>query len=168
MPHLETERLTIRPVDRELMLAAIGDPPGAGALLGLAIADGWPNADERDALPYLADELARDPSLLDWGMHLIIETAGRIIVGTAGFNGKPLDNGTIELGYGIAPDYQGRGYATETVRALAAWGLSQPGVRRVFADCLPHNRASARVLEKAGFRPLPPTVGYLNWELRRE
>lgn len=167
MPHLETERLTIRPFDRALMLAAIDEQTGVGALLGLAIAAGWPNADERDALPFLADELARDPSLLDWGMHLVIHTAERTIIGTAGFKGKPLDNGTVELGYGIAPGYQGQGHATEAVRALVAWGLAEPGVRRVFADCLPHNRASARVLEKAGFRPLPPTVGYLNWELRR-
>ncbi|CAA9560909.1 MAG: GCN5-related N-acetyltransferase [uncultured Thermomicrobiales bacterium] len=167
MPQFQTERLTIRPFARDLMLTAIADSTKAGARLGLRVAEGWPNAAERDALPFLADELARQPGLAEWGMQILIHTEEAIIIGTAGFKGKPLDNGTVELGYGIAPAYQGRGYATEAVRGLIAWAFTQSQVKRVFANCLPENAASARVLTKAGFQPLPPTVGYLNWELRR-
>lgn len=167
MPELRTKRLMIRPFDRDSMLAALADPAAAGARLGLGIAAGWPNTDEREALPFLADELARQPDLADWGMQLIVHVEEAIIIGTAGFKGRPLDNGTVELGYGVAPAYQGQGYATEAVCGLVAWAFTSPQVRRVFADSLPENTASARVLIKAGFRSLPPTVGYLNWELPR-
>lgn len=57
----------------------------------------------------------------------------------------------IALGYLLAPGARGRGYMTEAVRALAAWWLAQPGVFRVWAICDVENRASAGVLERAGF-----------------
>ena len=167
MPTLQTAHLTIRPFTRDLMLAAIEDPAKAGALLDLDVAAGWPNDDESGALPFLSEELARDPALAEWGMHLFIQREAGIIIGTSGFKGRPLTNGSVEIGYGIAPGHQGHGYATEGVRALVDWALAQPEVTRVIADCLPDNRRSARVLEKVGFQQLPPSGGYLNWEVRR-
>ncbi len=167
MPTLQTTHLTIRPFTRDLMLAAIDDPAAAGALLALDVAAGWPNDDESGALAFLAEELARDPALAEWGMHLFIQREAGIIIGTSGFKGRPLPGGSVEIGYGIAPDYQGYGYATEGVRALVDWALAQPIVTRVIADCFPDNHRSARVLTKVGFQQLPSSGGYLNWEVRR-
>lgn len=167
MPTLQTTHLTIRPFTRDLMLAALEQPAAAGALLELDVAAGWPNVDESGALPFLADELARDPALAEWGMHLFIQRQEGIIIGTSGFKGRPLADGCVEIGYGIAPDHQGHGYATEGVRALVGWALAQPSVTRVIADCLPENHRSARVLTKVGFQQLPASGGYLNWEVRR-
>jgi len=42
---------------------------------------------------------------------------------------------------------------TETVRALCAWAKQQPGVRHITAETEPDNRASHRVLQRAGFHP---------------
>lgn len=42
---------------------------------------------------------------------------------------------------------------TETVRALCAWAKQQPGVRQLTAETEPDNRASQRVLQRAGFHP---------------
>lgn len=100
-------------------------------------------------------------------MHLFIQREAGIIIGTSGFKGRPLPGGSVEIGYGIAPDYQGYGYATEGVRALVDWALAQPIVTRVIADCFPDNHRSARVLTKVGFQQLPSSGGYLNWEVRR-
>jgi RimJ/RimL family protein N-acetyltransferase len=57
---------------------------------------------------------------------------------------------TGELGYVLARDSWGRGYATEAVRRLIAFGFDELGLRRMPATCHPDNLASARVLEKAG------------------
>lgn len=165
MPVIQTARLTIRPFTREMMLAALDDPAVAGALLGLRVAAGWPNEAERGVLALVADRIGRDPALADWQMQLFIHTDDRIIIGTGGFKGRPDQAGMVDLGYGIAPAYQGRGYATEAGAALVAWAFAQPGVRRVFADCLATNPASARVLAKLGLRQLPARGKYLNWEL---
>lgn len=61
--------------------------------------------------------------------------------------------GCVEIGYGLLPEYWGKGYATEAVRALTAWASCQPGVTRIEAETEPDNTASQRVLEKAGFVP---------------
>ena len=63
---------------------------------------------------------------------------------------RPDDHG-VELGYLTARDWWGRGFMTEAVEAVTAWWLGQENVHRVWATCDVENRASARVLEKAGF-----------------
>lgn len=73
-------------------------------------------------------------------------------VGDFCFKGLGSD-GMVEIGYGVAPEYQGNGYATEMTKAAAAWARRQPGVTRVEAETDPQNSASQRVLEKAGFVP---------------
>jgi RimJ/RimL family protein N-acetyltransferase len=56
------------------------------------------------------------------------------------------------IGYTIAPHAQGRGYATEAAGALVDLLLDEIGVHRVAATLDPSNNASARVLERLGFR----------------
>lgn len=67
---------------------------------------------------------------------------------------KGLDeNGCTEIGYGIAPEYWCRGYASEAVKAVTDWALTQSGVKRIEAETDSDNIASQRVLEKCGFIP---------------
>ena len=73
------------------------------------------------------------------------------------FKGLP-ENGQPEIGYGISPEFQGQGYATEAVRAACRWALAQPGVAAVEAETEPANAASQAVLRKVGFVPTG-TVG---------
>jgi RimJ/RimL family protein N-acetyltransferase len=56
------------------------------------------------------------------------------------------------IGYVLRRDGWGRGYATETARALLGFGFETLGLHRIFAECHPANQASARVLEKLGLR----------------
>ena len=64
-----------------------------------------------------------------------------------------LPDGNAEIGYGLEPEYWGKGYATEAVIAAVDWALKQPSVKRIEAETEPGNIASQRVLEKAGFIP---------------
>jgi RimJ/RimL family protein N-acetyltransferase len=57
---------------------------------------------------------------------------------------------TGELGYVLARDSWGRGYATEVACRLIDFGFNELGLRRITATCHPDNVTSARVLEKAG------------------
>ena len=79
-------------------------------------------------------------------------SSGRgLVVGGIGFFGPPLD-AEVEIGYGIVPSRQGRGYATEAVLAMIAMAWADARVRTVVAGTDPGNVASQRVLGKAGFR----------------
>ncbi|HWA60695.1 MAG TPA: GNAT family protein [Caulobacteraceae bacterium] len=59
---------------------------------------------------------------------------------------------THEVGWTIAPDRQGRGYATEAAAALIAFAFGPLACHRVIATCQPQNTASWRVMEKLGMR----------------
>jgi [ribosomal protein S5]-alanine N-acetyltransferase len=84
-------------------------------------------------------------------------------IGSAGFQGKPDDQGSIEIGFGVHPDFRNAGYATEAVNALLSWARLQTDVRAVIAHCDPSNPASIRVLEKAGMRTTEGRDNLLAW-----
>jgi RimJ/RimL family protein N-acetyltransferase len=78
-------------------------------------------------------------------------------IGTCGFKGPPAE-GVVEIAYGIDPEHQRNGYATEVARALVDYAGSRDGVRVVRAHTLPDAVASKRVLDKCGFRYVGETV----------
>jgi RimJ/RimL family protein N-acetyltransferase len=57
-----------------------------------------------------------------------------------------------EVGYVVHPDHAGQGYATEATRPLLAVAFDELGLHRVIGRLEARNAASARVLEKLGFR----------------
>lgn len=59
--------------------------------------------------------------------------------------------GRGELGYWVAPDEQGNGYATEAAGLGLRYAFDERGLHRVVARVLDGNSASRRVLEKLGF-----------------
>ncbi len=73
------------------------------------------------------------------------------VVGSCMFKGPPLD-GVVEVAYGMSPEEQGKGYATEAVQALLAYAAATGEVSMVVAHTLPASTASKRVLAKCGFR----------------
>ena len=57
-----------------------------------------------------------------------------------------------ELGYWVVPDEQERGYATEIAELAVECAFDERGLHKVLARVIEWNDASARVLEKVGFR----------------
>ena len=84
------------------------------------------------------------------GFRLVHRSSGNI-VGFCSFKGPPAD-GVVEIAYGIAPDEQGKGYATEAAQALVAFARTFPEVKVIRAHTLADGAASKRVLEKCGFQ----------------
>jgi RimJ/RimL family protein N-acetyltransferase len=58
---------------------------------------------------------------------------------------------TGTVGYWLAEACWGRGFATAAVKALTAYAFATFDLHRLQADVFDWNRASARVLEKAGY-----------------
>ncbi len=83
-----------------------------------------------------------------WNMQLNDKTSRS--VGDLCFKGLN-SNGLVEIGFGIKKEYEGQGYMTEAVTAMARWASEQIGVKHVEAETDPDNKASQRILEKAGF-----------------
>jgi len=91
------------------------------------------------------------------GFSLVLRDSDTV-VGKAGFKGPPAADGVVEIAYGLSPDYQGKGYATEAAEALTAYAFSSGKVRVVRAHTLPESNASARVLTKCGFRRIGEVI----------
>jgi len=59
--------------------------------------------------------------------------------------------GMVEIGYGIASEHRGRGFATKAVGALLALARADGRISTVVAETAVDNLPSQRVLEKNGF-----------------
>ena len=64
----------------------------------------------------------------------------------------PVGEGKWEIGYHIAKDHTGKGFATEAVKAFLPAVTELVGINEVYGIRLLENTASGRVLEKCGFR----------------
>ena len=117
-----------------------------------ALWDGCTDPEMQDAYRDMMEVMRRCPDRQEWGCEWnIILTQTSAVIGGICFKGTADTQGRVELGYGIEEPYRCRGYATEAVRAMAAWALSQTDVRCVLAQTEPHNAISQRVLAKCSF-----------------
>lgn len=142
---IRSERLFLRPAwpeDWAELHAAIDD---AAVVRNLARAP-WPYRPE-DARAFV--NRMPDPRHPDFLVTLPGSEGARII-GCAGI--APGEQGAVELGYWIARDQWGRGYATEAARAVLSVARAL-GHRRIEASHFLDNPASGRVLRKLGFTP---------------
>lgn len=132
---IETNRLRIYAASREQMEAFIAV-----------------QSDEilKTAYTEMLEGCLAHPEQWVWYAIWMMETRDGTHVGDLCFKGLSED-GAAEIGYGIEEEQQGRGYATEAVKALVDWAFRQPGVTRVEAEAEEDNAASLRVLEKCGF-----------------
>ena len=74
------------------------------------------------------------------------------LIGNCGIRRKPDNECEADFGYELAPEYWGRGYATEAALAIVAFGFRDLELHRVSASCIADNVASANVLEKVGLQ----------------
>ena len=63
-----------------------------------------------------------------------------------------IDKSAANLGYVVAREHWGNGYATEATKTVVEWAMRQDSIYRIWATCDVENLASARVLEKAGMQ----------------
>lgn len=103
--------------------------------------------DARNTIDFLMDRYDSDngpfvyPILLKTG-----ENIGHVQIAR-------IDNGW-EIGYHIAKNHTGRGYATEAVRAFLPVIAEKLQIPEVYGICLAENTASVHVMEKSGFEQL--------------
>ena len=137
----ETNRLRIYPASREQMEAFIAA-----------------QSDEilKAAYTEMLDGCLAHPGQWEWYAVWMMELQDGTHIGELCFKGLSED-GTAELGYGVAEKYRNRGYAAEAVSALVNWAFRQPGVVGITAETEASNTASRRVLEKTGFAPTGET-----------
>jgi len=87
-----------------------------------------------------------------WYQLAIERKADGVMVGDCAFVTLARDPRQAEIGFTLAREFQGQGYATEAVSRLLEALFGALGLHRVRANCDPDNPASARVLTRVGMR----------------
>jgi RimJ/RimL family protein N-acetyltransferase len=87
----------------------------------------------------------------EWGVAV---WRGDRLVASSGFmlRGRPLADGTAEIGMWVRADEAGKGLGTRVLRAMVDWADAAWPFRKLTWLCEGRNRASARVAEKCGFQ----------------
>ena len=82
----------------------------------------------------------------------LLKADGKLIgnIGLQNINRRML---TAEIGYSIASEARGNGYATEAVRLVTQKAFTETPLRKLIAQVHQENRASRRVLEKVAYKP---------------
>ncbi len=83
-----------------------------------------------------------------WVGYLVVDSD--VIVGAAGFNGKP-DNNEVEISYYTFHENEGKGYATFACKELIKLAKFQNPEVVIYAKTAPEENASTRILSKHGF-----------------
>jgi [ribosomal protein S5]-alanine N-acetyltransferase len=144
MSDIVTARLSLRPITAEDVSAVVADRRRSDWA-----ADYPAEGDQVIARLLTRTGLPANDQARRFGHRVVVERDTGTVVGGIGFHGPP-QGGEVEIGYGIVPSRQRRGYATEAVRAMVADVLKVDGVHTVIAHVDLDNPASIRVLEKSG------------------
>src|SRR5262245_47898772 len=157
-PTIEADRLVLRGYrieDFPPMAAAWADPEVVRYI------SGRPSPEEESWARFLRN-IALWP-MLGYGYWAATEKATGRYVGDVGFADfkrdiEPSLKGVPEIGWVLARESHGRGYATEAAQAALRWLESALGPQRTVCIINDDNLASVRVAEKCGYREFARTA----------
>jgi RimJ/RimL family protein N-acetyltransferase len=156
-PVIETERLRLRghTMDDFEPLVALWADPDVTRFIG-----GKPSSREDSWA-----RIIRYPgmwSMLGYGFWAIEEKASGRYIGDGGFADFKRDVEPAidapEQGWALSPSVHGKGYATEAISAMIAWGEKKFARTDFIAMISPENAPSIRVAEKHGYREYASTT----------
>lgn len=148
LKQLETERLILRsfqPEDATPIYELLSDPDVNGTLI-----DHLPTFTLQDA-QLLASHSAEANRNGDAYLFAVIRKSNDTLVGSINLSLAPAQP-RAELAYWFGRPYWWQGYATEAARCMVQFAFEELGLHRIYAYCLPRNKAAARVLEKVGLQ----------------
>lgn len=168
---LTAGRLALLALDRDLAALQAGSRAAFFNAIAVTHEAIWPPAPfEAAAFEWAAKNLAHDPEGEGWYGWAILANEGERspprLLGIAALIGRPDDDGDVELAFGLLPEFRGRGFGGETVRALAAWAFAN-GARRVIAHLDAEDAHAAHTLSRQGFADIGerPYPGVARWAL---
>lgn len=143
---VDTGRLLLRPF-------TLDDAPAYWPLVALPevlrYTGEQPLASLQEVRELLLARPLRDYAVHGFGRMACIEKHSGRLVGWSGL--KYLEDlHEVDIGYRFLPDCWGKGYATESARALMQQGIDDHRPKRIVAQVEPANTASQRVLKKLG------------------
>jgi RimJ/RimL family protein N-acetyltransferase len=162
---LITQRLMLRPW-------RVDDAPSALQVYGHAAVTRWLSP----AMERVPDRAAMRKLLLRWIAEdgLLVRPASRWaiqrrqdgrVIGGASLLPLPPGDEDLEISWQIHPDLWGRGYASESMYALATWAFAQQ-IDEIFAIVRPENTRAAITVRRNGMQWVGETNKYFGMTLQ--
>ena len=151
-PVIETSRLELHHLSPEAIIELFEDKSDSKAIAGRDFTNPHKNLiEDSGPLAWRVPQVKVDPSLNKWFVRFIVLKESREVIGSTSFHGAPDGDGMIEIGLGIEPAFQGRGYAKESLQAMWRWAVNFPEVRTLRYTVSPDNLPSIAVIKYFGF-----------------
>ncbi|MBK8977768.1 MAG: GNAT family N-acetyltransferase [Planctomycetes bacterium] len=152
----DSSRIELVPATEESLEAALGGRGSLAHALQAQVPGDWPPTQYTARLVNRSLEIVRrGGAAAAFHLHFLVVDghahSPRTVAGVAGFNGPPLPDGTLEIGYAIVDSMQRQGLARQAVGLLVERARALPGVRCVIAYALRDVESSLHVLERNGF-----------------
>jgi RimJ/RimL family protein N-acetyltransferase len=141
-----SERLILRPIearDAAAIFTGYAQDPEVARYVRFT-----PHQSLADTDAYIARCLATPATAAR--TYVLVDSTDRAVIGA--FDLRRRDVHRLDCGYVLAQRCWGRGLMTEALSTVAFWALAQDAFWRLGAVCDIDNKASARVMEKAGMR----------------
>ena len=103
----------------------------------------------KDAKEWIAKNLKNLKKEKATMVNFVIDIRGEV-AGSVGFS--KIEGHKAEIGYWLGKKYWGQGIMTEAVKLATKFGFEKLKLKRIYAYVFPWNKASMRVLEKAGYK----------------
>lgn len=147
---LETERLLLIPVTLDIVDTLLASNDLFCARYGYKNNGGEYLNPSPDYLNKIRKRLVEHPEEYPLAVdYLIVVKEINTVIGTIYFKSFPV-NGASEIGYGMSPQYEGKGYMSEALNAMLLYGKNN-GINTVLADTKIDNIKSQNVLKRNGF-----------------
>ncbi|MFF2019506.1 GNAT family N-acetyltransferase [Paenibacillus sp. NPDC058177] len=111
----------------------------------------WKPQNINEVEKFISDNLTVVPNTSDSWLQVAISLKDGQLVGDIGIHFL-YDGFQAELGYTLSPEFQGKGYASEAVRAVIDYLFTGLGKHRITGSVDPDNLKSVKLLENLGFR----------------
>lgn len=159
LPRPRPARVELRPLDQQTARAVLSGQRRADW------SEGYPTAGDHDICRFLTDRPPPPGVPEVFKPFQIVVAAGAVVVGGIGCHRPPDHRGSVEIGYGIAPEWRNQGLVTEAVGVLVGLLTEEASVRRVLARTAPDNTPSQKVLRRNGFAEMGGQPdGFVLWE----
>ena len=151
-PVIISERLELHHISVAGIIELLESKSDQTAIAGRDFTNPHKNLIENSGpLAWRVPQVKVDPALNKWFVRFIVLKESREIIGSTSFHGAPDSEGMIEIGLGIEPAFQGKGYAKESLQAMWSWAINSPEVRTLRYTVSPDNLPSIAVIKYFGF-----------------
>ena len=142
---IKSDRIFLRPLnaaDAKVLFAYRSKPQ-------VSIFQLWKPAEIRDAAEFIDKAgFTSDLGNNQWNQFAVCLQTNQEMIGDVGVL---LNDDKAEIGFTIAPDFQRKGFAFESVACLLSYLFKKTSIKMIIAYSDPKNMASINLLKKIGF-----------------